>query len=51
MINVLLCGCETWTFGKEEKDRITVFKIYVWGRKNERIKWVDGVTNEEVLKE
>ena len=46
--SVMLYGCETWTMGRKDKDRINAFEMWVW-RRLERVKWVDKVRNEEVL--
>lgn len=40
---VLLCGCETWTLGKEENSKL----LDVYMVKNEE-KVIDGVSKEEV---
>lgn len=39
-----------WTLGKREKDEIEAFEMAEkpW-RKTEKIKWLDGIGNEEML--
>ena len=40
-------GCETWTIGKEDVNRIEAFEMWCY-RRIMRISWMDRVTNEAV---
>ena len=46
--SVLLFGCETWTIGKEDEQRIQAFEMWLY-RRMLKIKWTEKKTNEEVL--
>ena len=41
-------GCETWTIGEAERKRLEAFEISCY-RRMMNIKWMDRITNEEVL--
>ena len=41
-------GCETWTIGKAERKRLEAFEMWCY-RRMMNIKWMDKITNEEVL--
>ena len=41
-------GCETWTIGKAERKRLEAFVMWCY-RGMMNIKWMDRITNEEVL--
>ena len=41
-------GCETWTIGKAERKRLEAFVMWCY-RRTMNIKWIDRITNEEVL--
>ena len=41
-------GCETWTIGEAERKRIEAFEMWFY-RRMMNIKWMDKITNEEVL--
>ncbi len=45
---VALYGCETWSLGKKEVDRLQAFEMWIW-RRMEKISWKDKKTNVEVL--
>ena len=47
--SVALYGSETWTIGAAEKRRIEAFEMWCY-RRMMKIRWVDRVTNEEVLR-
>ena len=40
--------CETWTIGEEERKRLEAFEMRCF-RRMMNIKWMDRITNEEVL--
>ena len=42
-------ACETWTIGAEEKRRLEAFEMWSF-RRLLKIKWIDKITNEEVLR-
>ena len=46
--SIAMYGWETWTFGEAERKRLNAFEMwsYRWMR---IIKWMDRITNEEVL--
>ena len=46
--SVALYGSETWTINSLDKKRIEAFEMWCY-RRMLKIKWVDHVTNEEVL--
>lgn len=46
--SVALYGSETWTIGKQERQRIEAFEMWCY-RRMLKIRWVDKVTNVEVL--
>ncbi|KAL4148794.1 hypothetical protein QTP88_002949 [Uroleucon formosanum] len=48
--SILLYGCESWTIGKYEKDRLEAMEMWMW-RKMTRTSWIELKTNEEVLNE
>ena len=41
-------GCETWTIGEEKRKRLEAFEMHCY-RRMMKIKWMDRITNEEVL--
>lgn len=47
--NIALYGCETWTIATEEKRRLQAFELWCY-RRMLRIRWIDRVTNEEILR-
>src|SRR6218665_2445971 len=46
--SVALYAAETWTYKKQDTQRLKVFEMWVW-RKMETISWRDMKTKEEVL--
>ena len=48
--SVALYGSETWTIGVSEKKRLEAFEMWCY-RRMLKIRWVDKVTNEEVLRQ
>ncbi|VVC43630.1 Hypothetical protein CINCED_3A006507 [Cinara cedri] len=48
--SILLYGCESWTIGKYEKNRLEAMEMWMW-RKMTRTSWIEHKTNEEVLNE
>ena len=47
--SVALYGSETRTLGKNEERIINAFETWCW-RRMLKIKWTDGITNDEVFK-
>ena len=45
---VVLYGFETWTFRKEEINRLNAFEMWVWRRMG-KVSWMDKRTNKQVL--
>ena len=41
-------GCETWTIGEAKRKRLESFEMWFY-RRMINIKWMDRITNEEVL--
>ena len=41
-------GCETWTIGEAERKILEAFEMWCY-RRMMNIKWMDKITNEEVL--
>ena len=41
-------GCETWTIEEAERKRLEAFDMWCYGRMM-NIKWMDRITNEELL--
>lgn len=48
--SVLTYGCETWTIGKYEKERLKAAEMWMW-RKMTKTKWIEKKSNERVLAE
>ena len=46
---MLLYGSEAWTMTAAEKSRVEAFEMWCY-RRMMRIKWIDRVSNEEVLR-
>ena len=46
--SVLLYGCETWTIGKEDEQRIQAMEMWLY-RRMLKVAWTEKKTNEEVL--
>ena len=47
---VVMCGCESWTVKKAERQRIDAFELWCWGRLL-RVPWTAGRSNQSILKE
>ena len=47
---VALCGCESWTIKKAERQRIDAFELWCW-RRLLRVPWTAGRSNQSILKE
>ena len=46
---VVMCGCESWTIKKDERQRIDAFELWCWGRP--RVPWTARRSNQSILKE
>ena len=46
--SVLMYGSETWTLKKADRKRIDALEMWIW-RRMEKIKWIDKVTNDNIL--
>ena len=46
--SIAMYRCETWTIGEAERKRLEAFKMWCY-RRMMNIKWMDRITNEEVL--
>ena len=47
---VLMCGCESWTVKKAERQRIDAFELWCW-RRLLRVPWTARRSNQSILKE
>ena len=47
---VVLCGCESWTIKKAERQRIDAFELWCWIRLL-RVPWTARRSNQSILKE
>ena len=47
---VVLCGCESWTIKKAERQRIDAFELWCW-RRLLRVPWTARRSNQSILKE
>src|SRR5574337_1039702 len=47
---VVMCGCESWTVKKAERQRIDAFKLWCW-RRLLRVPWTARRSNPSILKE
>ena len=47
---VVMCGCESWTIMKAERQRIDAFKLWCW-RRLLRVPWTARSSNQSILKE
>ena len=47
---VVMCGCESWTIKKAERQRIDAFELWCW-RKLLRVPWTASRSNQSILKE
>jgi len=48
--SLLLYGCETWTIGNYERDRLEAMEMWLW-RRMTRIRWIERKRNETILEE
>ena len=46
---VVMCGCESWTVKKAERQRIDAFELWCW-RKLLRVPWTARRSNQSILK-
>ena len=47
---VVMCGCESWTIKKAERQRIDAFELCCW-RRLLRVSWTARRSNHSILKE
>ena len=47
---VVMCGCESWTIKKAERQRIDAFELWCW-RRLLSIPWTASRSNQSILKE
>ena len=47
---VVMCGCESWTVKKAERQRIDAFELWCW-RRPLRVPWTARRSNQPILKE
>ena len=47
---VVMCGCESWTVKKAERQRIDAFEVWCW-RRLLRVPWTARRSNQSILKE
>ena len=47
---VVMCGCESWTTKKAERQRIDAFELWCW-RRLLRVPWTARRSNQSILKE
>ena len=47
---VVMCGCESWTIKKAERQRIDAFELRCW-RRLLRVPWTARSSNRSILKE
>ena len=47
---VVMCGCESWTVKKAERQRIDAFELWCW-RRLLRVPWTARRSNQFILKE
>ena len=45
-----MCGCESWTIKKAERQRIDAFELWCW-RRLLRVPWTKRRSNQSILKE
>ena len=48
---VVMCGCESWTVRKAERQRIDALKVWCWRRRLSRVPWTERRSNQSILKE
>ena len=47
---IVMCGCESWTIKKAERQRIDAFELWCW-RRLLRVPWTARRSNQSILKE
>ena len=47
---VVICGCDSWTIKKAERQRIDAFELWCW-RRLFRVLWTARRSNQLILKE
>ena len=47
---VVMCGCESWTVKKSERQRTDAFELWCW-RRLLRVPWTARRSNQSILKE
>ena len=47
---IVMCGCESWTIKKAERQRIDAFKLWCW-RRPWRVPWAARRSNQSIQKE
>ena len=47
---VVMCGCESWTIKKAERQNIDAFELWYW-RRLLRVPWTTRRSNQSILKE
>ena len=47
---VIMCGCESWTKKKAERQRIDAFELWCWRRLLE-VPWTSRRSNQSILKD
>ena len=47
---VVMCGCESWTVKKAERQRIDAFELWCW-RRLLRVSWTARRSNQSILGE
>ena len=47
---VVMCGCESWTIKKTERQKIDAFELWCW-RRLWRVPWTARRSNQSILKE
>ena len=50
VFSVVMCGCESWTVKKAERQRIDAFEVWCW-RRLLRVPWTARRSNQPILKE
>ena len=50
VLQVVMCGCESWTIKKAERGRIDAFELWCW-RRLLRVPWTARRSNQSILKE
>ena len=48
--SILLYGCETWTVGRYERERLEAMEMWLW-RRMTRTKWTERKRNETIMEE